>query len=266
MRKTKWLLYLIGLFLLARVLSGIKWSEFYLVFSGFGLETIVLSVFFLAISIHIRSQRFYLCLDQKISRSSAQSIFYLSQFFGQITPGRIGEFSKVKLLTDQGVDTTQSIRILIQDRFFDFLILFTGFLGIFLGQALWLIPVITIFHWKVSCYWFSMMRQGLYYVSILFLTLCSYLFFVLSFATYFFSAGLQEAWLKLMATVFSATLVAWVPISWQGLGTKEQVYLAVWDQHAVETLLAVSLAHFLSTVLGSLFICGIGVFFCRSRS
>jgi len=249
--------------LLARIISGIRWPEFYQVFSQFQASTVFFSILCLGISIHIRSIRFYLCLDWNVTRTVAQWIFYVSQFWGQITPGRIGEFSKVKLLADQGVDSAQALRILIQDRFFDFLILFSGFLILFLDQAIWLIPVIAFLHWKISCAWFSFMKQGLGYVLVLLLTLISYLFFVLSFAMYFLHAGLQESATNLIAAVFSATLAAWLPISWQGLGTKEQVYLAIWDQYPVETLLAVSLAHFLSTVLGSLLICGLGFLYYR---
>lgn len=256
----KWLqkfLLLAGFFLLYRVLVRVKWSEFEQAIASLSPDLLLGAGLAAALGLWVKSLRWHLCFrDERIALRDTLSVFFASNFFGLITPGRVGELLRIQFLRRHQIDARRGLALLIHDRFFDFLILFCGFLWAFAPDLRLFVPLLLVLtpwiHTRmVQKFQISGASLGTHYFQ-----------YGLSFLSYaVFAAGfhflLRVSFQNLpfgvsFPAVLSANLAAWLPISWNGLGVKEQVYLSLLPDLSVSSIVAVSLTHFVLTLVFSL--------------
>ncbi len=256
----KWLqksLLLAGFFLLYRVLTRVNWPEFEKAVVSLSPVLLIGAGLSAAMGLWVKSLRWHLCFqNEKIVLRDTLSVFFASNFFGLVTPGRVGELLRIQFLRRHQIDARRGLALLIHDRFFDFLILFGGFLWAFAPTLHAWIPLLFLLspwiHYRIVQK-FRISHAGLKIHYLQYgLSFLSYAIFAFGFHALLRSSFGELSFLSSFPAVLSANLAAWLPISWNGLGVKEQVYLSLLSDLSVSSVVAVSLTHFVLTLIFSL--------------
>lgn len=142
-RRPAWfrLLPLLGLCLLAWVLSRLDLRALSDAFGRVSLLTIALSCAWFTFNLWLkvyRWQRLLFAQGIRLPHRVALAAFMSAQFYAQVTVGRVGEFVRIEALTERGIGAGTALSSCIFDRLLDvFVVLFAGsVLGAFvLGAA-----------------------------------------------------------------------------------------------------------------------------------
>ncbi|MFH0906929.1 MAG: lysylphosphatidylglycerol synthase transmembrane domain-containing protein [bacterium] len=126
--------FLIGFLLLIFVIYKLDLNIIYLSFQKINYRLLIPAIFLIIPIIFIKSWRWnYLKKLQKINYKLRDSflIYSIGSAIGSLTPGRLGEISRIIYLKNDGYSTGQSLVSVIMDRLLDlfFLIIF-GYFGI----------------------------------------------------------------------------------------------------------------------------------------
>lgn len=130
-RIIKWIIGLLFLAGFIWMLKGIEWAQAYDLFLRSNKLFILLAIIAMIISVLIKIWRFGLVTKyykHGISFKDAALIQMIGISLAMITPGRIGEASKIFLLNKKGIPLNKSLSIMIFERLFDLFIL--GFAGV----------------------------------------------------------------------------------------------------------------------------------------
>lgn len=231
----------IGLGLLWRALTGVGWSF---------VAALPLALAAIAIKLP-RWQRLCRFLDAPLPHREAARAFGSSILVGMITPGRVGELTRAKALADRDYDTPTVVLATVTDRVLDGLVLIlvaSASLGALRRRlpdhpAAWIAVavavvaalVLTARHWAS---WWQDLIAALRRIGRprAFLELIGW---SLAMAGCYFGAvavlahglGIEEP-LRVLPEFAVATLVGLVPVTWNGLGTREAMLVALLDASA----------------------------------
>jgi uncharacterized protein (TIRG00374 family) len=124
------LLPLLGLCLLAWVLSRLDMQALSSAFGRVSVATVALSCGWFTFNLWLkvwRWQRLLLAQGIELSHRVALAAFLSAQFYAQVTVGRVGEFVRIEALTERGISAGTALSSCIFDRLLDvFLVLFAG--------------------------------------------------------------------------------------------------------------------------------------------
>ena len=134
MKSLKKYSFLIGFFLLIFVIYRLNLETLLLAFKKINYPLLILGLLLTPFVILIKSWRWnYLKKNQDINYRLTDSIlmYSVAAAIGLLTPGRIGEVSKIAYLKNDRCSTGQSLVSVVMDRLLDlFFLMFFGYLGI----------------------------------------------------------------------------------------------------------------------------------------
>jgi hypothetical protein len=256
---------LLGIILLFRLLSKIDLVDFLDRISQVPLDKILVLISCCWFGLIVKGLRWLIITRFiKVSKLDLLRVFYASMFLGVITPGRIGELSKIKFLKERGLDYLEALYITIYDRIFDvgYLLItslfFLSYVYEFSSTLVLSIVLFTILFLFVQ--YFVAKKLIVHEMNILTMFICygitivSYLVFGLGFAFLLDLSELNHVVLSTLSITLG-NLVALVPISIMGLGTREYVLMNVLPFIPSVQLISSSLIHLTTSVLASLLFC-----------
>lgn len=295
----KWLfllLHLTGFLLLYLVIRDLEWNLFLALMGQFPPWKYAVGLGILCSVYAIKSLRWHLLNRAFGIRTTWRKslVFYLSAgFLSVITPGRLGEFAKVYFLKrSHRIDLASATSSVIIDRIWDVLVLSlaaglsmllilsdTGWLAVIVILMLFMASLGMILIPKVVFYpvllvirrfpaqskrieeiftsWNSR-RFRQFFPS---MALTSLAFLMLAYIPVMFSEGTSYpvSFTSGIGAISVSNILSFIPVTIAGFGTRELVFVEVWDLNSYpkEFALSVSTAYFMVTYLGSLLIGGV---------
>lgn len=187
--------------------------------------------------------------NKGLSLGEWTDLYLKSIAFGSITPGRIGDFSRITLLEKTGLGIVVRSKLIFFDKLID---LFYVPIGICLTSA------IVGEKFGISVYWLFWIGSGTLLISLISfsflgsiwfknvfklkhflfgycLTLIGFFLYVLSNSFLFWAIGINITFLDIMAIVLSVGAIVTLPISIGGLGVREASFvsfLGIWQVNA----------------------------------
>ena len=258
---------LVGVILFYQLLINLSWNKFWLAWNNLEWWKLIFVFFCGPLGIYIKSSRWVLLLDVKTDqKKQARSIFLASIFYGMVTPGRLGEFVKIGYLKDLGFDYRKGLFYTLYDRVFDVGVLITFSLiacylfdVISLGLLLILLLIImasSYLHRLISSWYGQHPLSWMRYLKLTFLTLSSYFVYALGLPV-LLSISDPFEFIKSASAVFVGNFVALLPISLNGIGTREASYYFLMDSIPRETLILASISHFFVAFFGTVLYCSL---------
>jgi glycosyltransferase 2 family protein len=291
-------LHAVGFVLLYLVLRDFDWEGFRKLFGSFGLLQFIAG-FGLLVAVYLLKSLRWMLINRtfgvRLSYGTTLIFFLVSGFLSVITPGRVGEFAKIFFLKRKtGVSATVATSSVVLDRVWDVLVLsllggvgalmvFGGFridvLTIVLITAFFLIaltlilfPVMVfvplrflfrrkahlltdmdrVYHdWKANALRLFLPGFGT--------TLAA--FFALAFIPLIFtgSIGQQVGIVPAVSAVSISNMLAFLPVTVAGFGTRELVFSEIWKMmaYSTESAITISTAYFICNYLGSIVLGGV---------
>jgi uncharacterized membrane protein YbhN (UPF0104 family) len=163
-------------------------------------------------------------------------LYLLSIALGSITPSRLGEFSRIYLLRNTGIDTGRRVWVTVFDKLSDLLyipvaiVLTAGVVGAKYGvsaNVLVLAGIVLLLAYFLISYWFGRrLGQGALLAGWLF-TGAGFFMFVSSNVLIFRAVDIGLDWLDIVAITVSVGALASLPVSIAGIGVREGSLLAL---------------------------------------
>ena len=163
-------------------------------------------------------------------------LYLLSIALGSITPSRLGEFSRIYLLRNTGVDTGKRVWVTVFDKLSDLLyipiaiVLTAGVVGSKYGVSvnmLLLSGVVLLLVYLMTSYWFGRELGRNALLAGWVLTGAGFLMFVTSNVLIFRAVDIGLSWLDIVAITVSVGALASLPVSVAGIGVREGSLLAL---------------------------------------
>lgn len=163
-------------------------------------------------------------------------LYLLSIAIGSITPSRLGEFSRIYLLRNTGMDTGKRVWVTVFDKLSDLLyipvaiVLTAGVVGTMYGvpvNMLVLSGIVSLLAYFLISYWFGRrLGQGALLAGWV-LTGAGFFMFVSSNVLIFRAVDIGLDWLDVVAITVSVGALASLPVSIAGIGVREGSLLAL---------------------------------------
>lgn len=115
-----------GIALFAWILTKINWVDVSLAFSGLNFTSMCEYFLILILLLYLKVSRFFFIvkrLNYPVQFFDIGRIIVESSFYGVITPGRVGEFTKFFFLKQAGLTSSESWALLLMERLSDLLVL-----------------------------------------------------------------------------------------------------------------------------------------------
>lgn len=291
-------LHVVGFVLLYLVLRSFDWPVFLELFATFRPVDFLAGLGLLVAVYLIKSFRWMLInrtFGVRLGYGTTLIFFLVSGFLSVITPGRVGEFAKIFFLKRKcGVSATVATSSVVLDRVWDVLVLsllggigalllFGGFridaltialIAAFfvLALAVILFPVVVfvplrflfrrrttlledmdqVYHdWKANA--LRLFLPGF--------TTSLAAFFALAFIPLIFtgSIGQEVGIIPAVSAVSISNMLAFLPVTVAGFGTRELVFSEIWKMmaYSTESAVTISTAYFICNYAGSLVLGGI---------
>lgn len=291
-------LHLAGFLLLYLVLRNFDWRQFGSLFNSFTVFDFLLGFVMLVVVYLLKTIRWMLInrtFGVHLGYGPTLIFFLVSGFISVITPGRLGEFTRIFFLQRKtGASTAVATSSVVLDRVWDVLVLsllggvslvmiFGGFslnimtiiliatffllsLAIILVPALVFVPLKIIFRKKepllveidrVYHEWRA--NAGRLFLPGFFLTLLAFLVLALIPLIFTRSLGQEVGIIPSVSAVSLSNMLAFLPVTVGGFGTRELVFSEIWKVlgYVTEPAITVSTAYFICNYLGSLVLGGI---------
>jgi uncharacterized protein (TIRG00374 family) len=291
------LLHSLGFLLLYLVLRKLDWPHFFTLMKDFPLWSFLTGLTMLMVVYLLKSWRWYIinkAFNIEIPYHITLTYFLVSGFLSAITPGRIGEFSKIYFVSRRyPVSWSKSASSVFLDRIWDVLVLslmggagilffFSRFetgnmtiliilllfgisLAFVLLPSLFFRPAIFLTRrWpglrdelaSVENMWKSNRKR--FFIPAFLLTLASFL--VLAAIPVVFTLASQSSlpYVASISAVSISNMLSFIPVTVAGFGTREYVFIKVWEVlgKSAELAVTVSTVYFIATYLGSILIGG----------
>lgn len=274
---------IIGLVLLFGILCSIQWAEVAKVVFSLKPNCLIAYVIFFILMLLVRAGRLQLALAKINYSLNYRNCFFATvepSLMGIVTPGRIGEFTKVGHLRDQGVASSEAISLVIIERFIDLWVLMilgvAGLFAVFAGSSGFVLAGLVVLcgllvaafsivnyescinflkrhggvlarhepsSWKgyrrtlASSFGKVLTRSGAAFLTggiiSAVLSLCQIHFLAKAFAFQIDSP-------KILFAYLASSLVATLPISFGGLGTREATYISIMGRAGITPAQAVT--------------------------
>jgi uncharacterized membrane protein YbhN (UPF0104 family) len=163
-------------------------------------------------------------------------LYLLSIAIGSITPSRLGEFSRIYLLRNTGMDTGKRVWVTVFDKLSDLLyipvaiVLTAGVVGAKYGvpvSVLVLSGVVLLLAYMLISYWFGRKLGRGALLAGWILTGAGFFMFVSSNVLIFRAVDIGLNWLDIVAITVSVGALASLPVSIAGIGVREGSLLAL---------------------------------------
>jgi len=272
----KWLLRFIGIIIFIVILTRIDVKEVIKIWGRLNIFYAALPVFFTFLHLFFAVFRWRILLKAQrieLGWKEAFLIYTSGLFWGLATPGRIGEFSKVFYLKEKGYSLGKSLPNIVIDRFLDVLLLFlVAYFGmVYLSHifaraiviiiSLWLffqkeirnkimrkifnriIPLRMKAEARQQYQTFCSELKDLDRNKLLEAILITGIIWLFQFVLIYILAGalgITIPFLSLSIFYVIAALVAAVPISVAGIGTRDLVLILLFAQVGLNRNLAIS--------------------------
>jgi uncharacterized protein (TIRG00374 family) len=290
-------IHFIGFGLLYLVLRNFDWQSFKSLFSFFSVFDFIIGFALLILVYLIKSLRWMLInrtFGIRLTYGNTLIYFMVSGFLSVITPGRIGEFSKIFFIKRKtgasGMLATSSV---VLDRVWDVLILtMLGGIGALLVfgrfqiNTFTIILILAFFLLALSIILFPVLifmplkyftkknekLQGeidqIYedwkknaiklFLPGFFSTLFAFLILALIPLIFTNSLGQGIGIIPSISAVSISNMLAFLPITVAGFGTRELVFSEIWKilEYSAESAITISTAYFICNYLGSLVLGG----------
>jgi uncharacterized membrane protein YbhN (UPF0104 family) len=163
-------------------------------------------------------------------------LYLLSIAIGSITPSRLGEFSRIYLLRNTGMDTGKRVWVTVFDKLSDLLyipvaiVLTAGVISTKYGVAasvLVLSGIVLLLAYFLISYWFGRKLGRGALLAGWILTGAGFFMFVSSNVLIFRAVDIGLDWLDIVAITVSVGALASLPVSIAGIGVREGSLLAL---------------------------------------
>jgi uncharacterized membrane protein YbhN (UPF0104 family) len=187
-------------------------------------------------------------------------LYLLSIAIGSITPSRLGEFSRIYLLRNTGMETGERVWVTVFDKLSDLLyipvaiVLTAGVVGTkygVSGNVLVLSGIVFLLAYFLLSYWFGRkLGRGALLAGWIF-TGAGFFMFVSSNVLIFRAVDIGLNWLDIVAITVSVGALASLPVSIAGIGVREGSLLALLEAWGVapEAILPVLVLEFIINIL-----------------
>lgn len=300
-------LHVLGFVLLYLVLRNFNWQEFFSLFIRFNAWYFIAGLVVLFVVYILKSIRWYFinkAFNINLRFLDSLMIYLVAGFFSAITPGRLGEFTKIYFLKEKhSVSLSQATLSVIFDRLWDVLVLsmiagvsilmlfnsasislltlFSIFIIFILSLSIVLFPgVLFVPAIRITRKWNNLNRhlENLYRQIKMKNTGFFLLSFVLSLAAFLMLAFIPVALsfrIKApvnydagLGAISVSNILSFLPVSIAGFGTREYVFKQIWALYGypAEIAVTVSTAYFIVTYLGSVLFGGLVSLFYLGKS
>ena len=173
---------------------------------------------------------------QRLPLNEWIDLYLLSVAIGSITPSRLGEFSRIYLLRNTGMDTGKRVWVTVFDKLSDLLyipvaiLLTAGVVGAKYGVSanlLVLSGIVLLLAYLVASYWFGRELGRHALLAGWMLTGAGFFMFVFSNVLIFRAVDIGLSWLDIVAITVSVGALVSIPVSIAGIGVREGSLLAL---------------------------------------
>jgi uncharacterized membrane protein YbhN (UPF0104 family) len=290
------LLHVAGFILLWFVVRDLEWGTFFELLTSTPLWKYLAGIGILCIVYIVKSFRWHL-LNHTFGIDTTwrmSLIFYLSAgFMSVITPGRLGEFSKVFFLKRKyKIDIPSATSSVFLDRIWDVLVLsfaagvsmavllsdpginaliFIGIiflvsLTVILLPSLFFLPLLFVIrrfsglHSKVQ-HVFGLWKESRFknFVTSLSISILAFLLLASIPVLFSYETPYPITYKAAIGAISVSNILSFLPVTIAGFGTRELVFVEVWklSDYPKEFALSISTAYFMITYLGSLLLGGL---------
>jgi uncharacterized membrane protein YbhN (UPF0104 family) len=174
--------------------------------------------------------------EQRLSFHKWIDLYLLSIAIGSITPSRLGEFSRIYLLRNTGMDTGKRVWVTVFDKLSDLLyipvaiVLTAGVVGTMYevsATVLVLSGIVLLLAYFLISYWFGRQLGRNALLAGWIFTGAGFFMFVSSNVLIFRAADIGLSWLDIVAITVSVGALASLPVSIAGIGVREGSLLAL---------------------------------------
>ncbi len=299
------LLHSLGFVLLFLVVRKLDWPHFFQLIRAFPWWTFGLGLIMLMIVYLLKSWRWYIINKSFgiiIPFGTTLTFFLVSGFLSAITPGRIGEFSKIFFVSRKyPVSYSQSTSSVFLDRIWDVLVLslmggagilfffsrfetgittiivilllFAGSLLMVLVPSLFFRPAVFFTgKWPrlqnelvvVEKLWKK--NRTSFFIPAFVLTITAFLVLASIPVIFTMATGSSLPYPASVSAVAVSNMLSFIPVTVAGFGTREYVFIKVWQVlgESAELAVTISTVYFIATYLGSILIGGL-IYLARFR-
>lgn len=285
MKSLKKYSFLIGLFLLIFVVYQLNLETFFLVLKKINYPLLILGILLTPFVLLAKAWRWnYLKKNQGINYRLIDStlMYSVGTAIGLLTPGRIGEVSKITYLKNDGYSTGKSLVSVVIDRLLDlFFLIFFGYLGIifffgFFGKTTFIYSLIILsiiglifiirkrLYYKLIKKIFSIIIPQKYqelwqmhfqdflngvktynkknYFYFFLITLIAWLIYYSQIYIFAKSIWLEVSFFYLAMTVTVSGFITLLPISFLGIGTREATLVLLLTPLAINSEMIILLS------------------------
>jgi uncharacterized membrane protein YbhN (UPF0104 family) len=174
--------------------------------------------------------------EQRLPLHEWIDLYLLSIALGSITPSRLGEFSRIYLLRNTGMETGKRVWVTVFDKLSDLLyipvaiVLTAGVVGAKYGVAtnvLVLAGIVFLLAYFLISYWFGRKLGRNALLAGWIFTGAGFFMFVSSNVLIFRAVDIGLGWLDIIAITVSVGALASLPVSIAGIGVREGSLLAL---------------------------------------
>ncbi|HYW95394.1 MAG TPA: lysylphosphatidylglycerol synthase transmembrane domain-containing protein [Bacteroidales bacterium] len=299
------LLHSLGFVLLYLVVRKLDWGHFFELIKTFPWWSFGLGLAMLMLVYLLKSWRWYIinkAFGIDIPFGTTLTFFLVSGFLSAITPGRIGEFSKIFFISRKyPVSYSQSTSSVFLDRIWDVLVLslmggagilfffsrfqtgiativiilllFAGSLLAVLVPSLFFRPAVFLTgRWPglqnelvvVERLWKE--NRTSFFIPAFILTILAFLVLASIPVIFTTATGTSLPYPASVSAVAVSNMLSFIPVTVAGFGTREYVFIKVWQVlgKSAEVAVTISTVYFMATYLGSILIGGI-IYLVRFR-
>ena len=168
--------------------------------------------------------------EQRLPFAEWIDLYLLSIALGSITPSRLGEFSRIYLLRNTGMDTGKRVWVTVFDKLSDLLyipvaiVLTAGVVGTMYGVSVNMLAfsgVVFLLAYFLISYWFGRRLGRNALLAGWIFTGAGFFMFVSSNVLIFRAADIGLSWLDIVAITVTVGALASLPVSIAGIGVRE---------------------------------------------
>ena len=292
------ILHSLGFVLLFLVVRKLDWKHFFELIRAFPAWSFLLGLSMLMAVYLVKSWRWHIInrsFNINIPYGITLTFFLVSGFLSAITPGRIGEFSKIYFVSRKyPVSYSQSTSSVFLDRIWDvmvlslmggagilfffsrfetgiitiliILVLFAGSVLLVLVPSLFFRPAVFLTgRWPVLQNELTTVEglwkknRNRFLIPAFLLTIISFLILASIPVIFATAAGSSLPYPASVSAVSISNMLSFIPVTVAGFGTREYVFIKVWQilGKSAELAVTISTAYFIATYLGSIVIGGL---------
>ena len=241
---------IIGLALFLFIISQLDMSRLLATLKTADYRLFALAILFSVPNIFIKALRWrYLARSKGMSISQAFKYYWIALFWGAVTPGKVGELFKVTYLKDHGLSSGSATAVTVIDRLIDiiclFLLLYVAMFFVsfgMTGEIIWatallvagiIASILVLAFWRrfiklftghIDSFYAQARSYGLKtWLLALFATFFTWGLFIVQRYIIAYALGIKVEPAYFAVVMLAMAFVTMIPISIQGIGTRDLV-------------------------------------------